>query len=137
MDNLTEKQRQLCMRRIQSRDTKPEQVVRKILTGLGLRYRLHVKKLPGKPDIVMKGRNTVIFVNGCFWHQHDGCSRKSMPKSNRDYWKPKLKRNIERQDEIISELAKDGWKIIKVWECQTKNKTAKENLISELAKKLL
>ena len=109
------------MSRIRSKDTAPEKIVRKILTELGWRYRLHAQHLPGKPDIIIKKNETVIFINGCFWHQHKGCKRKTMPKNNRSYWKPKLERNIAEQKEDIKKLKKDGWKINIVWECETKD----------------
>ena len=94
MDNLTKKQRHLCMSRIKSKDTKPELVVRKILNRHKIRYSLHSKRLPGKPDIVVSKKRKVIFINGCFWHQHKGCKRQALPKSNKKYWLKKLKNNI-------------------------------------------
>jgi len=109
------------MSRIRSKDTNPELSVRKILTALGLRYRLHVSRLPGKPDIVIAKWKTVIFINGCFWHQHKGCRRKFVPKTNIDYWKRKLERNVERQKENIKALKKLNWRVIILWECQTGN----------------
>ncbi len=131
MDNLTEKQRKLCMSRIRSKDTRPEKIVRKILTKLGWKYRLYNTKLPGKPDIVISKIKTVIFINGCFWHQHKGCKYKAMPKANIQYWKNKLKRNIEKQKEDIKTLKKDGWKVNIIWECETKNEN---NLIKKFQK---
>ncbi len=121
MDNLTKEQRKLCMSRIRSKNTEPEIIVRKTLSKLGLRYRLHVSKLPGKPDIVISKAKKIIFINGCFWHQHKNCTRQAMPKANIEYWKPKLQRNIEKQEQDIKSLKKSGWKVYKIWECQTKN----------------
>lgn len=121
MDTLTKQERSINMSKIRSRDTKPENAVRKALTSLGLRYRLHSKKLPGRPDIVVSDRKTAVFINGCFWHQHDGCKRKSMPKTNADYWKPKLEGNIRRQKEQIKEIKKIGFKPLVLWECGIKN----------------
>lgn len=109
------------MSRIRSKNTKPENAVRKALTSLGLRYRLQSGKLPGKPDIVISSRKTAVFINGCFWHQHIGCQKKSMPKTNTDYWKPKLENNIKRQKEQIEEIKKLGFRPLVVWECETKN----------------
>jgi len=109
------------MSKIRHEDTQPEKTVRRILTDLGWRYRLHANKLPGNPDIVISKIKTVIFINGCFWHQHKGCKRQSMPKTNTDYWTRKLKRNVEKQKADIHALRKAGWKVFVIWECQTKN----------------
>ena len=120
-DVLTPKKRGLNMSKILSKHTSPELLVRKALANLGLRYRLHVKSLPGNPDIVFRKNNTAIFINGCFWHQHKGCKRATSPKSNIDYWKPKLERNIEKQKQNLKELKKLGWKTVVIWECEVKN----------------
>lgn len=133
MDNLSKKQRRLCMSHIRSRDTQPEKTVRKILTRLGKKYRLHNKKLPGRPDIVIPKSKTVIFVNGCFWHQHKGCKRQTMPKVNLKYWKKKLERNIKKQKEDIKLLKKRGWKVFIIWECEAK----KEKLLNKKVQKFL
>lgn len=132
MDNLDKEQRKLCMSNIRSKDTTPEVIVRKILTKLGIRYRLHVKKLPGKPDIVIAKRRKVFFINGCFWHQHNGCKKSTMPKTRLDYWGPKLKRNIEKQEQDIKSLRKQGWKVYKIWECQTKKGDALTKRIQKM-----
>ena len=107
--------------------TKPELAVRKALLKKGLRYRLYVKDLPGKPDIVIRKKKLVSFVNGCFWHQHDGCKRSTLPKTNKNYWRNKLKRNVERQKKDIELLKMLGWKIVVIWECEIKN----TNLLAE------
>jgi len=120
-DHLTKKERSWNMSLIRSRDTSPEKIVRKVLTNLGVRYRLHSKQLPGKPDIVIKRDKLAIFINGCFWHQHKGCKRKTMPKGNRNYWKPKLERNVAKQKADIKALRKDNWKVGIVWECETRD----------------
>jgi DNA mismatch endonuclease (patch repair protein) len=120
-DHLTKKERSWNMSLIRSRDTSPEKIVRKVLTNLGVRYRLHSKQLPGKPDIVIKRDKLAIFINGCFWHQHKGCKRKTMPKGNRNYWKKKLERNVAKQKADIKALRKDGWKVGIVWECETRD----------------
>src|SRR5262245_61421886 len=101
MDKLTPKRRSENMRRIRSRDMEPELIVRRLVHGMGYRYRLHVKKFPGSPDIVFSRLRKVIFVHGCFWHQHEDprCKISRMPKSNLDYWKPKLERNHARDIE--------------------------------------
>ena len=119
MDNLTKEQRTLCMSRIRSKNTKPELIVRKALSKVGIRYRLHNSKLPGKPDIMISKLKTIVFINGCFWHQHKNCKKQAVPESNKDYWEKKLKRNIEKQKQDISALKALGWKVHKIWECQT------------------
>ena len=121
MDNLTREQRKLCMTKIKAKNTKPEIAVRKVLSRLGERYRLHNSKLAGKPDIVIVKTKKIIFINGCFWHQHKNCKKQAMPKANKKYWESKLKRNIEKQAQDIKLLKKQGWEIYKIWECQTNN----------------
>lgn len=133
MDNLTKEQRRICMSRIRGKNTKPEKIVRKILTQFGLKYRLHNTKLPGKPDIVISKIKTIFFINGCFWHQHRGCKRQAVPKANIEYWGAKLKRNVEKQKEDIKLLRKDDWKVHIIWECETKD----ENRLIKKLKKIL
>lgn len=101
----------------------PEMAVRKLLHSLGFRYRLHAKDLPGKPDIVFRGQRKVVFVHGCYWHQHDDpdCKISHIPKSNQDYWLPKLQRNVDRDKAAIAALQGDGWKVLVIWECELKN----------------
>jgi DNA mismatch endonuclease (patch repair protein) len=103
-----------------SRDTRPELAVRRLLTKLGYRYRLHARDLPGQPDIVFRGRRKVILVHGCFWHQHDSakCKLRSHPTSNTAYWGPKLARNRARDAQVRARLAQDGWETLLVWECE-------------------
>nr|WP_269766378.1 very short patch repair endonuclease [Burkholderia ubonensis] len=115
------------MRRIRSKDTTPELTVRRTLWCLGYRYRLHCKDLPGKPDVVFKGRKKIIFIHGCFWHQH-GCADSKLPKSNADYWHPKLQRNVERDAETIAQLEANGWSVLVVWDCETKRLDLPERL---------
>jgi DNA mismatch endonuclease (patch repair protein) len=121
MDTLTTEQRSKNMSKIRSKDSKPEITVRKMLFKEGFRFRLHDKKLPGKPDIVLKKYKTVIFVHGCFWHQHEGCKRANMPKSNLEYWVPKIERNVQRDEEHTEKLKNAGWNVIVIWECEVKN----------------
>ena len=109
------------MRRIRSRDTIPELIVRRLVHGMGLRYRLHVTKLPGKPDLVLGRLKRIIEVRGCFWHQHPGCIDSHIPKTRIEYWKQKLRRNQERDQENAGTLRKLGWRIFVVWECEVKN----------------
>lgn len=107
------------MSHIRSKNSKPEEKVRKGLFAKGFRYRKNVKKLPGCPDVVLTKYKTVIFVNGCFWHMHD-CGRFVWPASNQDYWHPKILRNVERDKANIALLKDMGWKVIVVWECELK-----------------
>lgn len=109
------------MSRVRGVDSGPEVIVRSLLHRLGFRFRKNVKILPGKPDIVLKKHNTVIFVHGCFWHMHDGCRRSNIPKSNQDYWKPKLEGNVSRDRKHEVDLKSLGWKVFTVWECETKD----------------
>jgi len=106
------------MARILSKNTKPELSVRKILTEMGFRYQLHDKKLPGRPDIVLRKYGVAIFVHGCFWHLHKGCSNARMPKSRLKYWRAKLLNNAERDIQHRRKLRKLGWKILCLWECE-------------------
>ncbi|GAA4416289.1 very short patch repair endonuclease [Nibrella viscosa] len=116
------------MSRIRSKDTNPEIVVRKFLFSMGFRYRLHDSKLPGKPDIILPKYKTAIFVHGCFWHNHEGCKRANLPKSNLDYWIPKIERNKKRDVENQAKLAALGWHIIVIYECQLKAKVLSDTL---------
>ena len=116
-DNHSKEARSMNMSHIRSTNSKPEEIVRKYLFAEGFRYRKNVKKLPGCPDIVLSKYKTVIFVNGCFWHKHD-CPRFVWPSSNQDYWRPKILRNVERDNQNRKELEALGWKVITVWECE-------------------
>jgi DNA mismatch endonuclease (patch repair protein) len=121
MDTISKKKRSDVMSRIRAKNTRPEIAVRKILHRMGLRFRIHKSDLPGKPDICLPKHKAVIFVHGCFWHGHSGCSNARLPKSNRAYWIPKIKRNAERDKIHKTALRKAGWKVITVWECELKN----------------
>lgn len=105
---------------IRSKETKLEVFVRSVLHRLGFRFRKNVKNLPGKPDIVLPKYKTVIFVHGCFWHQHKGCRRANIPKSNTDYWIPKLKGNTKRDKQHKKDLESQGWNVAVIWECEAK-----------------
>ncbi|MCC6329381.1 MAG: DNA mismatch endonuclease Vsr [Acidobacteria bacterium] len=120
-DTVSKEQRSRNMSCIRSRNTQPETVVRSLLHNLGYRFRLHVKTLPGKPDIVLPKFKSAIFVHGCFWHRHTGCKRCTTPRSNREYWIPKLTGNAERDKDHIKSLKRLGWKVLIVWECDVKN----------------
>ena len=116
--------RSRTMRAVKGRDTGPEMTVRRLAHGIGCRYRLHRKDLPGKPDLVFPARRKVIFVHGCFWHQHH-CSRGARsPKSSRDYWIPKLQRNKQRDAENQNRLREMGWDVLVIWECEMKDRDA-------------
>jgi DNA mismatch endonuclease, patch repair protein len=111
------------MSRIRSKDTKPEIVIRSIVHNLGFRFRLHSSKLPGKPDLVFPRHKKIILVNGCFWHMHD-CKRGSVtPKTNTDYWQNKRFRNVARDTENEIYFRENGWNVLTVWECETKNES--------------
>ena len=141
MDILTPEQRSLNMAAVKGKDTKPEMIVRKYLFSKGLRYRLHDKKLPGSPDIVLPKYKTVIFVNGCFWHGHEGCKNSRLPKSNEFYWEQKIKRNKARDIANEFVLQSQGWNVINIWECEIKNikerLTNLEKLFNEIVIKFL
>ena len=117
-DHLTPDKRSWNMSRIRSKNTKPELIVRKVLHNSGIRYRLHARNLPGKPDLSNKSKKFAIFVNGCFWHQHKGCKRASIPKSNTDYWIPKLEKNVNRLKENLKTLDTMGYRTAVIWECE-------------------
>lgn len=121
-DNHSKEVRSMNMSHIRSKNSKPEELVRKCLFSKGFRYRKNVKALPGCPDIVLPKYKTVIFVNGCFWHKHD-CPRFVWPSSNEEYWRPKIMGNVERDKRNADELQKLGWKVLVVWECELKKKT--------------
>jgi DNA mismatch endonuclease (patch repair protein) len=114
------------MRRVKAKGTAPELKVRRLLTGLGARYRLHRKDLPGSPDIVLPGRRLAIFVHGCFWHGHDCARGARVPKANRDYWIAKVQRNRDRDARSLTALAELGWRVDTVWECEMRDEAALE-----------
>ena len=118
VDTLSPAARSALMSRIRNKDSKPEMAVRKLLHGIGYRYRLHRSDLPGTPDLVFPGRSSVIFVHGCFWHLHDGCKHARMPKSRLAYWVPKLEGNRRRDRRNARALRARGWRVMVIWECQ-------------------
>jgi DNA mismatch endonuclease (patch repair protein) len=127
-DVLTPEQRHRCMSHIHGKDTKPEMIVRKYLFAHGFRYRLHVKRLPGTPDIVLPKYRTVIFVNGCFWHGHEGCKYSALPVKNHNFWKEKIEGNIQRDKQERIQLRNMGWHTIIIWQCQLKKKVRQDYL---------
>lgn len=131
-DIKTPEQRSRNMAVIKWKDTKPEMIVRKYLFSRGLRFRVQVRKLPGNPDIVLPKYKTVIFVNGCFWHGHEGCKYFRLPKSNVEFWKEKIERNIARDVRNETELKALGWRVIRVWECEIKTVKGREENLKQL-----
>ncbi len=117
----TPEQRSRNMSRVKGANTRPEMLVRSLVHRMGFRFRLHRRELPGCPDLVLKKSRKVIFVHGCFWHGHKGCRRAARPTSNTEFWDRKLSGNIERDKRNRAALEKDGWQVLVVWECQTKD----------------
>lgn len=121
MDTVTAARRSEIMARVRGRDTRPERAVRRLVHGLGYRYRLHRRDLPGTPDLVFPARRKVIFVHGCFWHRHQGCPNTRTPKSRVGFWRAKLDENRRRDARTRRRLRATGWGVLVVWECQTRN----------------
>ncbi len=121
MDTFSPEKRSAIMRLVRSTDTSPEKMVRSLLHGLGFRFRLHRKDVPGNPDIVLPKYSTVVFVHGCFWHRHVGCPRASTPAVNQDYWLPKFDRTVKRDRRNAKELQRQGWHVVVVWECELRD----------------
>ena len=113
--------RSRMMRSIRKTNTGPERQVRAMVRELGLRYRLHAADLPGRPDIVFRGKRKAIFVHGCFWHQHEGCSLSKRPHARPEYWLPKLARNARRDREVLTALHAGGWETLVIWECELRD----------------
>lgn len=135
MDIISKERRSELMRRVRPKDTKPEIAVRRIVHSLGARFRLHYRNLVGKPDSVFIGKRKLIFVHGCYWHRHPGCKKASTPASNQEFWDGKfqrnvVQRNVERDAIPIQRLEADGWKVLIVWECETKDKTFLRNTLA-------
>lgn len=131
-DRHTSQQRHMNMAAIHGKDTKPEMIVRRYLWSHGFRYRINHPRLPGKPDIVLRKYRTCIFVNGCFWHGHDGCKYYVVPKTNTDFWQNKINRNHERDIYVQHQLAKMGWHCMTIWECELKP-AKRDNTLCSLA----
>lgn len=121
-DKLSPKERSERMSRVRGKDSKAELAVRSLVHGLGYRYRLHAKDLPGKPDLVFRPRKKAIFVHGCFWHRHKDCKLARLPKSKLDFWIPKLEGNRKRDVRDQTALLKSGWKYLVIWECEIRDK---------------
>jgi DNA mismatch endonuclease (patch repair protein) len=132
----SEEIRSYNMSRIKGKDTKPEILVRKFLFAKGLRYRLHDKKMAGKPDIVLAKYRTVVFIHGCFWHGHEDCKYFVVPKTRTDWWLDKINKNKEKDNDSILKLNEEGWHTIVVWECDLKSKK-KEEVLNNLYQKIV
>lgn len=130
-NSLTEEQRRALMSRVRNRNTAIEMVVRKLLHGMGFRFRLHRRDLPGTPDIVLPRHRKVIFVHGCFWHGHEGCTRGKRPASNTDFWNNKIDKNIERDQSACQKLCSFGWDILTIWGCEVKDLRSLEIKLSD------
>jgi len=124
------------MSKIRSKNTKPEMLLRSLLFKEGFRFRIHDKKLAGKPDIVLKKYNTVIFVHGCFWHYHESCNEGRIPDTNSKFWKEKLARTIERDKQHRKRLKEAGWNVIVVWECELENVKQRNNTIRRIIQEI-
>jgi|TARA_B100001964_G_C14131315_1_gene553030 DNA mismatch endonuclease (patch repair protein) len=132
-DIVSEQQRSYIMSRVGSKNTKPELVVRSYLHRRGFRYRIHGEKLPGRPDLVFAKHKTVVFVHGCFWHRHDGCSRATMPSTRVEFWRNKFERNMARDQANQTELRKLGWRVVVLWECEIGTIAARDESLERLA----
>lgn len=121
MDNKTTAERSLNMSRIHAKDTKPELMIRRLLFADGFRYRVHVKTLPGTPDLVLAKHKAVIFVHGCFWHGHSDCKFAKLPATHREFWCDKITKNKERDQWVRQELVNSGWRVLTIWTCSIKN----------------
>lgn len=128
----TPEQRSLTMRAVRSRDTGPEMIVRRFLHAAGLRFRLYDRRLPGVPDLVFPGRRIALFVHGCFWHQHPSCPAASRPRSRTDYWSQKLDGNVARDERQRLALEAAGWKVLAIWECETRSHAALDALADRI-----
>lgn len=121
MDRLTPEQRHTCMSHIRGKDTGPEWAVRRMVHALGFRYRLHVKGLPGKPDLVLRRHRKIVFVHGCFWHAHGCRMAQHPPATHTRFWKEKFAKNVQRDRQTLTQLWQAGWRVLVVWECETKD----------------
>jgi DNA mismatch endonuclease, patch repair protein len=121
MDTLTPAQRSVVMSRVKSKDSRPEMIVRRVVHAMGYRYRLHVKDLPGRPDLVFRPRKAIIFVHGCFWHRHANCPLTRTPKAREDFWLSKFAENRNRDRRVTQKLRRLGWRVLVIWECQVRD----------------
>lgn len=131
VDRLSPDRRSALMAKVGSKNTLPEMRVRKCAHALGYRFRLHRKTLPGSPDVVFPRLSKAIFVHGCFWHRHEGCSKASMPKTRQEYWSEKFSTNVARDAENVAAIEKLGWSVLTIWECETRNAADLTAILSE------
>jgi DNA mismatch endonuclease (patch repair protein) len=132
-DKFSPSKRKAIMQSIQGKDSRPEKIVRSMIFKLGFRYRLHDALLPGKPDLVFKSAKKIIFVHGCYWHRHNCKKGNSIPVTNQEFWKQKFAANKKRDKEVRRKLRKEGWKILIIWECETR-KTKRSKLVTRIIK---
>ena len=135
-DVMTPEQRSRCMAAIKGKNTKPEILVRKFLFSKGLRYRLN-SKLPGKPDIVLPKWKTVVFIDGCFWHGHEGCKYFRLPSTNVEFWRNKIETNVSRDKKVTATLEGEGWRVIRIWECSLRTKEKQTATLQTLYEKII
>jgi len=135
-DVFSEEKRSYVMSRVSSKDTKPEKIVRSFLHRAGFRFRLHARDLPGKPDVVLPKHKTAIFVHGCFWHRHPGCKRATTPKTRREFWMEKFKKNVRRDNLNQKKLKELGWEVIVVWACKLEKIKSREEALQNLVRTL-
>lgn len=124
------------MSRVKGRNTRPEMRLRRALHAAGLRYRLQAKELPGRPDIVFRPAKLAIFVHGCFWHRHPGCHHARLPKSRVEFWQEKLGGNVQRDARQLAQLKEDGWTVLTLWECETRDRTALTGFVDEVGRRV-
>lgn len=136
VDTLTKKERSKRMSLIRGTGSAPEMKLRRLVHRMGFRYRLHVKELPGKPDLVFPSRRAVIFMHGCFWHRHRGCKLARLPKSKLEFWKPKLEANRKRDIKNQRRLKASGWRVLVVWECELMDTDRVSGIVRELLEKM-
>lgn len=133
-DRLSRADRSALMAKVRSKDTKPELLVRKAAHRRGFRFRLHRKDLPGTPDLVFPRFKLAVFVHGCFWHRHPGCKRTSTPTRNRSRWTAKFESNLRRDAEAVAKLEADGWRVLVIWECETRKANVLESRLTDALK---
>ncbi|MBZ9883491.1 DNA mismatch endonuclease Vsr [Mesorhizobium sp. CA10] len=131
VDHVDSVRRSAIMASVHSKDTRPELIVRRTIHALGYRFRLHKRDLPGKPDLVLARHRLAVFVHGCFWHRHPGCSKASLPKTHQDYWREKFAANRERDERVYAELTTAGWRVEVVWQCETRDKARLRQRLAE------
>ncbi|MFH5834817.1 very short patch repair endonuclease [Proteiniclasticum sp. C24MP] len=132
MDKISPEARSRNMSRIRGKNTEPEKYIRRLLYHAGFRYRIHYRELPGKPDVYLRKYRTVLFINGCFWHRHEGCRYATTPKSNREFWENKFTRNVQRDKDVYDKLQSEGYKVIVIWECTIRKMMKERDFETEI-----